>query len=157
MGLHSQAGPWLQPQGSPWLCHRERSYDPHGQGAGQLLSLAGSWHRGRFACWRWKLCPQLGWLCPHVASVAQVSADSQLPPPARLGEDELLLLAFRVRILQLFDRMRGCLNFPSSEQWNKMQPPMYLMTQAVKILELCMAADISDELRSSIQAIVNAQ
>lgn len=142
--------PGYSPKGHP-------GYDPRGQGAGQLLSSAGSWHRGRFVCWRWKLCPQLGWLCPHVASVAQVSAGSQLPPPARLGEDELLLLAFRVRILQLFDRMRGCLNFPSSEQWNKMQPPMYLMTQAVKILELCMAADISDELRSSIQAIVNAQ
>ncbi|NXA73673.1 ERIP6 protein, partial [Thryothorus ludovicianus] len=81
---------------------------------------------------------------------------SQLPPQARLGEDELLLLAFRVRILQLFDRMRGCLTFPSSEQWNKMQPPMYLVTQAVKILEICMAADISEELRSSIKAIVNA-
>ncbi|NXA66516.1 ERIP6 protein, partial [Mohoua ochrocephala] len=86
----------------------------------------------------------------------QASAAGQLPPPARLGEDELLLLAFRVRILQLFDRMRGCLNFPSSEQWNKIQPPMYLMTQAVKILELCVAADVSDELRSSIRAIVNA-
>ncbi|NXM85256.1 ERIP6 protein, partial [Oenanthe oenanthe] len=85
----------------------------------------------------------------------QVGAGSQ-PPAARLGEDELLLLAFRVRILQLFDRMRGCINFPSSEQWNKIQPPTYLMSQAVKILELCMAADISDELRSSIKAIVNA-
>ncbi|NXQ30418.1 ERIP6 protein, partial [Alaudala cheleensis] len=92
----------------------------------------------------------------NMGTPMQVSPGSQLPPPARLGEDELLLLAFRVRILQLFDRMRGCLNFPSSEQWNKMQPPMYLMTQAVKILELCMAADISDELRSSIKAIVNA-
>ncbi|NXI10935.1 ERIP6 protein, partial [Irena cyanogastra] len=92
----------------------------------------------------------------NMGTKVQVSTGSLLPPPGRLGEDELLLLAFRVRILQLFDRMRGCLNFPSSEQWNKMQPPMYLMTQAVKILELCMAADISDELRSSIKAIVNA-
>ncbi|KAI1236066.1 hypothetical protein IHE44_0002162 [Lamprotornis superbus] len=110
----------------------------------------GSCHRGRFVCWRRSSVPSSG---AHTSSVAQVSAGSQLPPPARLGEDELLLLAFRVRILQLFDRMRGCLNFPSSEQWNKMQPPLYLMTQAVKILELCMAADISDELRSSIKAI----
>ncbi|XP_017589905.1 PREDICTED: glutamate-rich protein 6, partial [Corvus brachyrhynchos] len=93
----------------------------------------------------------------NMGTKVQASAASQLPPPTRLGEDELLLLAFRVRILQLFDRMRGCLNFPSSEQWNKMQPPTYLMTQAVKILELCMAADISDELRRSIRAIVNAQ
>ncbi|NXN86295.1 ERIP6 protein, partial [Bombycilla garrulus] len=92
----------------------------------------------------------------NMGTKVQVSAASQLPSPAQLGEDELLLLAFRVRILQLFDRMRGCLTFPSSEQWNKLQPPMYLMTQAVKILELCMAADISEELRSSIKAIVNA-
>ncbi|XP_041323909.1 glutamate-rich protein 6 [Pyrgilauda ruficollis] len=93
----------------------------------------------------------------NMGTKVQVSTSSQLPPPAPLGEDELLLLAFRVRILQLFERMRGCLNFPSNEQWNKMQPPMYLITQALKILELCMAADISDELRSSIKAIVNAQ
>ncbi|NXB97958.1 ERIP6 protein, partial [Orthonyx spaldingii] len=92
----------------------------------------------------------------NMGTKVQVSAARQLPPPARLGEDELLLLAFRVRILQLFDRMRGCLNFPSSEQWNKMQPPTYLTTQAVKILELCMAADISNELHSSIRTIVNA-
>lgn len=123
----------------------------------QLLSSTGSCHRGSLSAGRQKPCLRLWWLCQHVASVLQASAASQLPPPTRLGEDELLLLAFRVRILQLFDRMRGCLNFPSSEQWNKMQPPTYLMTQAVKILELCMAADISDELRSSIRAIVNAQ
>ncbi|NWT63161.1 ERIP6 protein, partial [Erythrocercus mccallii] len=92
----------------------------------------------------------------NMGTKVQASTASQLSPPAQLGEDELLLLAFRVRILQLFDRMRGCLNFPSTEHWNKMQPPMYLVTQAVKILELCMAADISDELRNSIRAIVNA-
>ncbi|NWW27384.1 ERIP6 protein, partial [Falcunculus frontatus] len=92
----------------------------------------------------------------NMGTKVQAGAASQLPPPTRLGEDELLLLAFRVRILQLFDRMRRCLNFPSSEQWNKIHPPTYLVTQAVKILELCMAADISDELRSSIRAIVNA-
>uniref|UniRef100_A0A8C3QJP4 FAM194 C-terminal domain-containing protein n=1 Tax=Cyanoderma ruficeps TaxID=181631 RepID=A0A8C3QJP4_9PASS len=89
----------------------------------------------------------------NMGTKVQVTA----PVLTQLGEDELLLLAFRVRILQLFDRMRGCLNFPSGEQWNKMQPPTYLITQAVKILELCMAADISNELRSSIKAIVNAQ
>ncbi|KFZ69531.1 Protein FAM194A, partial [Podiceps cristatus] len=79
-----------------------------------------------------------------------------LPPPAQLGEDELLLLAFRVRILRLFDRLRGCLNFPSNEQWDKMKPPAYLITQTLKILQLCTTSDISDELRSSVRAIVNA-
>ncbi|NXB71101.1 ERIP6 protein, partial [Donacobius atricapilla] len=92
----------------------------------------------------------------NMGTKVQVSAGSQPPPSALLGEEELLLLAFRLRILQLFDRMWGCISFPSTEQWNKMQPPVYLMTQAVKILELCTAADMTDELRSSIKAIVNA-
>uniref|UniRef100_A0A8C3JE16 Glutamate rich 6 n=1 Tax=Calidris pygmaea TaxID=425635 RepID=A0A8C3JE16_9CHAR len=81
----------------------------------------------------------------------------RLPPPVRLSEDELLLLAFRVRILHLFDRLRGCLNFPSNEQWDKIKPPAYLITQTLKILQLCTTSDISDELRSSVRAIVNAQ
>ncbi|XP_032924636.1 glutamate-rich protein 6 isoform X3 [Catharus ustulatus] len=35
--------PGHSPKGHP-------GYDPRGQGAGQLLSSAGSWHRGRFVC-----------------------------------------------------------------------------------------------------------
>lgn len=45
---------------SPWLCHREKSYDPCGQGARQLLSSAGSCHRGRFVCWRGSPMPSSG-------------------------------------------------------------------------------------------------
>ncbi|KAM6389146.1 glutamate-rich protein 6 [Pluvialis apricaria] len=93
----------------------------------------------------------------NVGTKVQVSDIGRLPPPARLGEDELLLLAFRVRILRLFDRLRGCLNFPSNEQWDKIKPPAYLVTQTLKILQLCTTFDISDELRSSVRAIVNAQ
>ncbi|XP_019328928.1 PREDICTED: glutamate-rich protein 6 [Aptenodytes forsteri] len=92
-----------------------------------------------------------------VGTKVQVSDVGQLPPPTWLGEDELLLLAFRVRILWLFDRLRGCLNFPSNEQWDKIKPPAYLITQTLKILQLCTNSDISDELRSSVRAIVNAQ
>lgn len=92
-----------------------------------------------------------------LTSAPQVSNVSQLPPPAPLSEDELLLLAFRVRILQLFNRLRGCLNFPSSEQWDKLKPPAYLITQTLKILQLCTSSDINDELRSSIRAIINAE
>ncbi|NXL93674.1 ERIP6 protein, partial [Alectura lathami] len=78
------------------------------------------------------------------------------PRGAWLSEDELLLLALRVRILRLFDKLRRCLNFPSNEQWNKMKPPAYLVTQTLKILRLCTASNISKELRSSVRAIVNA-
>uniref|UniRef100_A0A803XX06 Glutamate rich 6 n=1 Tax=Meleagris gallopavo TaxID=9103 RepID=A0A803XX06_MELGA len=70
--------------------------------------------------------------------------------------DELLLLALRVRILRLIDKLRSCLNFPSNEQWDKMKPPVYLVTQTLKILYLCTTSDISEELCSSVRAIVNA-
>ncbi|NWX80602.1 ERIP6 protein, partial [Alca torda] len=92
----------------------------------------------------------------NVGTKVQVSDIGRLPPPARLGKDELLLLAIRVRILWLFDRLRGCLNFPSNEQWDKIKPPAYLITQTLKVLQLCTTSDISDELRSSVRAIVNA-
>ncbi|NXU51166.1 ERIP6 protein, partial [Turnix velox] len=92
----------------------------------------------------------------NVGTKVQVNDVSRLPPLAQLSEDELLLLAFRVRILQLFDRLRGCLSFPSNEQWDKIKPPAYLITQTLKILQLCMTSDISEELRSSVIAIINA-
>ncbi|NXI57478.1 ERIP6 protein, partial [Chloroceryle aenea] len=86
----------------------------------------------------------------------KVSDGSRLPPPARLGRDELLLLASRVRILQLLDRMQGCLNFPSNEQRDKIKPPSYLVTQTLKILQLCTSADTSKELHPAIRAKVKA-
>ncbi|NXJ80159.1 ERIP6 protein, partial [Trogon melanurus] len=91
-----------------------------------------------------------------VGTKAQVCDSGQLPAPARLGEDELLLLAFRARILQLFDRLRGYLDFPSNDQWDKIKPPAYLVTQTLKLLQLCTSSDVSEELRSSVRAIVNA-
>ncbi|NWI86281.1 ERIP6 protein, partial [Pitta sordida] len=90
----------------------------------------------------------------NTGTKVQGSGTIQLPAPAWLGTDELLLLAFRVRILQLFHRMRGCISFPSSEQWNKMRPPAYLRSQAVKVLERCADSDASDEVRRSILEIV---
>ncbi|NXS61094.1 ERIP6 protein, partial [Brachypteracias leptosomus] len=92
----------------------------------------------------------------NVGTKVQASDGVQLPPPAQLGRDELLLLAFRVRILRLLDRLHGCLNFPSNEQRDRIKPPAYLITQTSKILQLCTAPDMSDELRSSVTAKVKA-
>ncbi|NXW63494.1 ERIP6 protein, partial [Eurystomus gularis] len=92
----------------------------------------------------------------NVGTKVQVSDGGRLPPAARLGRDELLLLAFRVRILRLLDRLRGCLNFPSNQQRDKIKLPAYLITQTSKILQLCTSPDVSDELRSSVMAKVNA-
>ncbi|XP_040561918.1 glutamate-rich protein 6 [Gallus gallus] len=92
----------------------------------------------------------------NVGTKVQGSQAGQLHAPLQLNEDELLLLALRVRILRLIDKLRGCLNFPSNEQWDKMKPPAYLVTQTLKILYLCTTSDISEELCSSVRAIVNA-
>ena len=140
---------------------QKESRDPCGQGAWQLPSSTGSCLGqvcllGRDQSPEAPSCAAAA-LLTLFASNPQVSDVGRLPPPARLGEDELLLLAFRVRILRLFDRLRGCLNFPSNEQWDKIKPPAYLITQTLKILQLCTTSDISDELRSSVRAIVNAE
>ncbi|XP_069720604.1 glutamate-rich protein 6 [Phaenicophaeus curvirostris] len=93
----------------------------------------------------------------NMGTKVEVSDVSRLPPQPQLSEDELLHLAFRVSILRLFDKLHGCLNFPSNEQRDKIKPPAYLVTQTLKILQLCTTSDISDELRSSIRAILNVQ
>ncbi|NXP46984.1 ERIP6 protein, partial [Heliornis fulica] len=92
----------------------------------------------------------------NVGTRAEVRDMGRLPPPAPLGEDELLPLALRVRVLQLLDRLRACLSFPSSERRDKVKAPAFLTTQALKILRLCAAADASEELRGAVGAIVNA-
>ncbi|KFO94403.1 Protein FAM194A, partial [Buceros rhinoceros silvestris] len=99
----------------------------------------------------------------NVGTKVQVSLEhsskqslSRGPPPSQLCNEELLLLAFRVRILWLLDRLRGCLNFPSNKQRDKVKPPAYLITQTSKILELCASLDVSEDLCSSIRAVVNA-
>ncbi|NWX89534.1 ERIP6 protein, partial [Nothoprocta ornata] len=75
-------------------------------------------------------------------------------PPA-LAEEQLLLLAFRIRMQQLFDKLRGCLTFPSNEQWDKMKPPTYLSSQALKITQLCRTSDVSEEVHRLVRAIIN--
>ncbi|NWI20278.1 ERIP6 protein, partial [Crypturellus soui] len=91
----------------------------------------------------------------NVGTRVQGSAAEQLPPRAPLGEEQLLLLAFRTRIRQLFDKLRGCLTFPSNEQWDKIKPPAYLSSQALKITELCKTSDVSEEVHSLVRAIIN--
>ncbi|XP_061861284.1 glutamate-rich protein 6 [Colius striatus] len=93
----------------------------------------------------------------NVGIKVQGSDAGRLPPRAPLDPDELLLLAFRVRILCLLHRLQGCLNFPSHDHWDKIKPPAYLITQTLKVLQLCTTSDVSEELRSLVRAIVNTQ
>lgn len=149
--------PQLCPEGHPGSAAGRRAAVPVGRVRSSPFPH-GLLPRGRFVCWAETKAPSHAVvLLTPVTSAPQVGDGGRPPPPAQLGEDELLLLAFRVRILRLFDRLRGCLSFPSNEQWDKIKPPAYLITQTLKILQLCTTSDVSDELRSSVRAIVNAQ
>ncbi|NWU96295.1 ERIP6 protein, partial [Upupa epops] len=92
----------------------------------------------------------------NVGTKVQVSDGGCWPAPAPLGQEELLLLAFRVRMLWLLDRLRSCLNFPSNKQRDKIKAPAYLSTLTSKILRLCTSFDVSSELCHSIRAIINS-
>nr|XP_014425444.1 glutamate-rich protein 6 [Pelodiscus sinensis] len=92
----------------------------------------------------------------NVGTKVQVRHPDQLPPPKPVCEEELLLFACKIRIQRLFDRLRGYLDFPSTEQWDKIKLPSYLATQALKLMYLCKDSDISDDVDRSIRATINA-
>ncbi|XP_053895105.1 glutamate-rich protein 6 [Malaclemys terrapin pileata] len=92
----------------------------------------------------------------NVGTKVQVRQPGKLPPPKHVCEEDLLLFACKIKIQRLFDRLHGCLSFPSTEQWDKIKPPSYLATQALKLMYLCKNSDISDDVDCSIRAIINA-
>uniref|UniRef100_A0A8C8SDP7 Glutamate rich 6 n=1 Tax=Pelusios castaneus TaxID=367368 RepID=A0A8C8SDP7_9SAUR len=92
----------------------------------------------------------------NVGTKVQVRHPDQLPPSKHVDEEELLLFACKIRIQHLFDRLHGCLNFPSNEQRDKIKPPSYLATQALKLKDLCKNTDVSDDVECSIRALINA-
>ncbi|KAG6939301.1 glutamate rich 6 [Chelydra serpentina] len=91
----------------------------------------------------------------NVGTKVQVRQPNKPPPPKHVCEEDLLLFACRIKIQRLFDRLHGCLNFPSTEQWDKIKPPSYLATQALKLMYLCKNSDVSD-VDCSVRAIINA-
>ncbi|EMP37994.1 hypothetical protein UY3_04752 [Chelonia mydas] len=92
----------------------------------------------------------------NVGTKVQVRQPDKRPPPKHVCEEDLLLFACKIKIQRLFDRLHGCLNFPSTEQWDKIKPPSYLATQALKLMHLCKNSDVSDDADCSIRAIINA-
>ncbi|KAM4694535.1 glutamate-rich protein 6 [Discoglossus pictus] len=74
-----------------------------------------------------------------------------------IEEDELLLFAIKIKILVLLNKMHDCLNFPSNQQWYRIKPPTFLLSQAQKLLYLCSVCNISKDVDSSIRDIIGNQ
>ncbi|XP_056420911.1 glutamate-rich protein 6 isoform X2 [Hyla sarda] len=71
------------------------------------------------------------------------------------AEDELMLLAIKIKFLSLLNKCHECLNFPSRKQWDNVKPPSFLVAQAQKLIYLCSVCDINKDVWSSIQNILS--
>ncbi|KAG8580963.1 hypothetical protein GDO81_007495 [Engystomops pustulosus] len=70
-------------------------------------------------------------------------------------EGELMLFAIKIKFLSLLNKCHECLNFPTRKQWDRVKPPLFLVSQAQKLLYLCSVCDINKDVRSSIQDILS--
>ncbi|XP_062988043.1 glutamate-rich protein 6 [Elgaria multicarinata webbii] len=78
------------------------------------------------------------------------------PWPKHVSQDDLLLFASRIKILRIFAKLHGCLDFPTNDWWTKLQLPSYLLKRAVKLIYLCKECEISSVLDKLITEIVNS-
>ncbi|KAM4772422.1 glutamate-rich protein 6 [Rhinophrynus dorsalis] len=71
-------------------------------------------------------------------------------------EEELILFAIKIKILSLLNKLHGCMNFPSARQWDRIKPPLFLVGQAQRLMELCSVCHISRDVESSLRAIIES-
>ncbi|KAH0624079.1 hypothetical protein JD844_007416 [Phrynosoma platyrhinos] len=78
------------------------------------------------------------------------------PWPKDISDDDLLLFASRIKILRIFAKMRGCLDFPTSDWGTKVQFPSYLSKRALRLIHLCKECEINSTLDHLITEIINS-
>uniref|UniRef100_A0A8D0BJ66 Glutamate rich 6 n=1 Tax=Salvator merianae TaxID=96440 RepID=A0A8D0BJ66_SALMN len=78
------------------------------------------------------------------------------PWPKQVSEDDLLLFACRIKILRIFAKLHGCLDFPAKDRWTKLRLPSYLLKWTMKLLCLCKECEVSSALDNLITEIVNS-
>ncbi|XP_053246249.1 glutamate-rich protein 6 isoform X1 [Podarcis raffonei] len=78
------------------------------------------------------------------------------PWPKFVSEDDLFLFACRIKILRIFAKLQGCLDFPNNDWWSKLQLPSFLFTKALKLMNLCKECEISSALDTLIMETLNS-
>ncbi|XP_070322695.1 glutamate-rich protein 6 [Odocoileus virginianus] len=79
----------------------------------------------------------------------------EIPVLRYLNGDDLLLLASLIKIRRLFHKLEGCVNFPSSQVWEKFKQPSYLSSLSVKLLALCHNSGMKRDIVATIAAMIN--
>ncbi|XP_053167189.1 glutamate-rich protein 6 isoform X3 [Hemicordylus capensis] len=91
----------------------------------------------------------------NVGTKVEPSADHH-PLPKHVSEEDLLLFACRIKILKIFDRLHGCLEFPTNDRWTKLETPSYLSKKSLQLMYLCRECEVNSALDGLITAIVNS-
>ncbi|XP_060623703.2 glutamate-rich protein 6 [Anolis sagrei] len=78
------------------------------------------------------------------------------PWPKHVSEDDLLLFASRIKILRIFAKLHGCLDFPTNDWGPKVQLPSYILKWAARLTNLCKDCEINTALDDLITEIINS-
>ncbi|XP_049641474.1 glutamate-rich protein 6 [Suncus etruscus] len=90
-----------------------------------------------------------------VGTRVKVLNPKKLPAHPNLSNDDILLLAFLIKMRRLFHKLEGCLTFPSSHVWEKIKQPSYLSTLSLKLIALCHNLGMAQETIQTITTIIN--
>ncbi|XP_057593781.1 glutamate-rich protein 6 [Hippopotamus amphibius kiboko] len=90
-----------------------------------------------------------------VGTKVKLQNPKEIPALRYQNGDDLLLLASLIKIRRLFHKLEGCVNFPSSQVWEKLKQPSYLSSLSLKLIALCHNSGIKQDTISTIAAMIN--
>ncbi|KAG8445291.1 hypothetical protein GDO86_010178 [Hymenochirus boettgeri] len=82
----------------------------------------------------------------------ELEMEIQMKPEVPM--EVLILLANKIKILNLLNKLEVCVNFPLTKQCNKIKPPSFLIAQTQKLISLCSACSVSKQVESMIKDIL---
>ncbi|XP_050635730.1 glutamate-rich protein 6 isoform X2 [Macaca thibetana thibetana] len=92
-----------------------------------------------------------------VGTKVKLPNPEEIPVLRYVSGDDLLLLASLIKIRRLFHKLEGCVNFPSSQVWEKLKQPSYLSSLTLKLIALCHSSGIKQDTMKTIRNIINEE
>nr|XP_054406950.1 glutamate-rich protein 6 isoform X6 [Pongo abelii] len=92
-----------------------------------------------------------------VGTKVKLPNPEEIPILRYVSGDDLLLLASLIKIRRLFHKLEGCVNFPSSQVWEKLKQPSYLSSLSLKLIALCHSSGIKQDIMKTIKNIINEE